>query len=197
MSFYSCLVYPVTVPAAPKPSCSSIRLPKTFKTPRICSLPVSSSTETSVRSSRDVLLMSINFYLTTIRRKIYLCRLQISTVLKKALWGNFTVSTQLTLRPYMTGLMPGRMPLGTSIHMCPPTKIISLVSMRNRAHSMERFMMVSRLVNHGSMHASTTTLLTIKSWQILSKYRTRTSRRIISMTAVNISSSLSMTRAFF
>jgi hypothetical protein len=141
--------------------------------------------------------MSINYYLTTIHRKIYSCRPQISTVLKRALWGNFTVSTQLTLRPYMTGLMPGRMPLGTTIHMCRPTKIISLVSMRNRAHSTERFMMASLLVKHGSMHASTTTLLTIKSWPHSSNYRTRIFQRIISMTAVNISSSLSMTLAFF
>jgi hypothetical protein len=197
MSFYSCWVYPVTALAAPKPSCRSIRHPETFKTPHNCSLPDSSSTETLVRSLRTVSLMNITYYLTTTLKLIYSCRQQISHVLKKVLWGNFTASTQLTQKPYMTGLMLGRMRLGTAIHMCPPTKILSLVSMMIHAHSIKIYILMSRLVNHGSMHASTTTLLTIKSWLHSSKSRTRTSQRIISMIAVNIYSSLSMTPAFF
>ena len=97
----------------------------------------------------------------------------------------------------MIGLMLGRMPLDTTIHLWQQIKITSPVSMRNRALSMERYMMVSKQVNHGSMPASTTTLLTIKSWQRLFKWRTRTLHRIISTTAANISSSLSTTPAFF
>ena len=125
-------------------------------------------------------------------------RPQISTAHKKAPRASFTGSILLTLRPCMIGLVRGLTPLDTILLLSPQTRITLLVSMRNLALSMEKCMnKMSRKVKHGSMHASTTILLTIKIWQLLSRCRTRTFRRVTSMTVANISSSLSMILAFF
>ena len=158
INWYSFLVSRATEHAALRQSCLSTRQMIISKTHHSCSPPDSFNMQLSGKTWEVDLSRSTSCYLTTTLKKIFLCRPQISTGLKRALLGNYTDCMLIIRKQSMIGLAQAQMQLDITTLGWAQRQTTSLVLMRNHAHSIIKFTKTPYWkVRHGKMLAITTT----------------------------------------